>query len=184
MGVAGAAASPSADSWLRDSRSWQVLRRGPDQVGPPGTRFLAAGVPQRRQNICEGIMLGWLGSPPRRYRGVLALRRRWWCTLNRHLVRSRSPETVSMPAWWTQMMRLRWKICLPRKAWRWDMYSPGNRAMKTVSFKGISTARSDFYGMQRFLDPERKCPLTYSKRRGNGYPYRQDGEEKGTKRKT
>lgn len=36
-------------------------------VGPPGTCFSYAGV-LRRWSICGGIMLGWVGSPPRRYR--------------------------------------------------------------------------------------------------------------------
>lgn len=39
-------------------------------VGPSGTCFSNAGVPlwPRRWSICGGIMLGWVGSPPRRYR--------------------------------------------------------------------------------------------------------------------
>lgn len=44
LGVAGAAIPPLADSWLRDSKFWQVLHEEPDSMGSPGTRFSYAGV--------------------------------------------------------------------------------------------------------------------------------------------
>lgn len=57
---------PSADSWLRDS--WQVLHEG---LGGSFWHVLFVrwcSIEQRRWSICGGIMLGWVGSPPRRYR--------------------------------------------------------------------------------------------------------------------
>ena len=71
MGVAGAAMPPSADSWLRDSKSWQVLHGELGSVGSPGTRFSYAGVaPTRLEHMRRNhARMGWLATPqvPRRH---------------------------------------------------------------------------------------------------------------------
>ncbi|KAK1121061.1 hypothetical protein K0M31_010842 [Melipona bicolor] len=63
---------PSADSWLRDSKSWhRSSTENSNSVGSPGTRFSYAGVaPTRLQHMRRNhARMGWLATPqvPRRH---------------------------------------------------------------------------------------------------------------------
>lgn len=66
-------------------------------VGPSGTCFSYAGVPSSseggayaEESCSDGLARHPAGT-------AKTLGRRWWCTLNCHLVRSRFSETVSIP---------------------------------------------------------------------------------------
>lgn len=83
---------PSADSWLRDS--WQVLHEG---LGGSFWHVLfvrwcssSEGGAYAEESCSDGLARHPAGT-------AKTLGRRWWCTLNRHLVRSRFSETVSIP---------------------------------------------------------------------------------------
>lgn len=85
---------PSADSWLRDSKSWQVLHGVLELSGFSWHALFVrrccaneAGT-YAKESCSNGLVRHPAGT-------TKTFGRRWWCTLNRHLVRSRFPETVS-----------------------------------------------------------------------------------------
>lgn len=86
-------------------------------VGPSGTCFSYAGVPSSseggayaEESCSDGLARHPAGT-------AKTLGRRWWCTLNRHLVRSRFSETVSIPPREREICVAIWKTCPERASY-------------------------------------------------------------------